>query len=195
MNKPGKFKPKKIKTINFIPKNNQTQASWTIKDQTQHTPLDPKTIRIRQPIKGNSLNQIDLLKHPPMPITKPSQTKSQQTHPLPHIRDPSNCKTHTHWPSWPIITQKPNTHQLLWPIRAQQPKYPSPWPIDQLWRENGSVQNGQRKRIWIVSHHYNGSGDLLLAAVKGWAWSSLVWRSKLGWKSSLQNSISTCFCF
>ena len=170
----------KIKTISFMTKNNQTQESWTIKDQTQHTPLDPKTIQIHQPIKGNSLNQTNLLKHPSKPITKPSQTKSQQTHPLPRIRDPSNCKTHAYWPSWPIITQKPNTHQLLWPIRAQQPKYPSPRPIDQLWRENGSVQNGQRKRIWIVSHHHNGSGDLLIAVVNGWAWSSLVQRSKLG---------------
>ena len=159
--------------------NNQSNSVWTELNQTMKhsTPSNPKTFQIHQPIKANPLKQTQLLEHPPnkstshSPNSKPIRgitqanhqtkpTKSQQTHPLPHHRNPSNHKkTHTHWLLWPIRTQKPNTHQPPWPIRAQQP-------------------NGQRRWVWVQSHHHNVNCSSLWAAVKGRALSSLPWRFK-----------------
>lgn len=73
------------------------------------TPSNPKTLQIHQLIKANPLKQTQLLEHPPnkstshSPNSKPIRgitqanhqtkpTKSQQTHPLPRHRNPSNHK-------------------------------------------------------------------------------------------------------
>ena len=93
------------------------------------TPSNPKTFRIHQPIKANPLKQTQLPEHPPNKSTFPltirgitqanhqtKPTKSQQTHPLPRHRNPSNHKK-----TIPTDCCDPSEHKNQIPINNHDP--------------------------------------------------------------------------